>query len=126
MSASTNPFQLQGTLSYPPAQGSSPEPLPFGLSGSFTALTDTRLVMSGAGTTNVPFGTVVNAKLLLLEYEAAEGAVAVQLHINGSTEDLELTPGGMLLFASPTPVSGLTSLSVERTGDAVIRVRLLG
>jgi hypothetical protein len=126
MAASTNPFQMQGTLSYPPESGAQQVPLPFGLSGSFTSLMDERLVMTGAGTQAVSFGSITNAKLLLVEYELTQGAAAIQLHINGSTDDIELTPGGVLLLGSPAPVAGVSSLGIERTSDAVVRVRILG
>lgn len=126
MAASTNPFQVQGTLNYPPEQGAQQVALLFGLSGAFTSLMDVRLVMIGAGTTEVPFGSIENAKLLLLEYESTTGALPVLLHINGSTDGLELTPGGMFLYGSPNPLAGLASLGIERTADAVVRVRVLG
>jgi hypothetical protein len=124
--ASTNPFQVLGNLTYPPSQGGQVTNLPFGFSGSFTSLMDERLVLTGPGTTSVSFGSVTGAKILLLEYEVTTGAVAIILHLNGSTDDLELTPGGFLLFGSPNPQTGLSSLSLEITADAVVRVRVLG
>lgn len=126
MAASTNPFTVQGTLVIPPDEGATPISIPFGLSGSFTSVLDTRLALVGADTTVVPFGSVTNAKLLLVEYEAAQGAAPVNLLVNGGTDDLELSPGGFLLLASPTPQAGWAGLSIVRTTDAVIRVRLLG
>jgi hypothetical protein len=128
MAATTNPFTLQGTLTLPPDEGAQQVPISFSLSGSFTSLLESRLVMTGAGTTVVPFGTVgtPGAKVLVIEYEAAVGAAPVQLNFNGGTDDIELAPGGLLVYASPVPVAGLTSLSIVRTTDAVIRVRLLG
>jgi hypothetical protein len=126
MAASTSPFVLQGTLSYPPEQEQAQLPLPFGLSGVFTSLMSERLVMTGIGNLEVPFGSVVGAKVLLLEYELAEAAAVITLHINGSTDGLELSPGGVLLFASPNPTVGLTSLNIACTVDAVVRVHVLG
>jgi hypothetical protein len=126
MAASTNPFTVQGTLLFPPDEGQAQVSIPFGLSNQFTSVLDTRLNMTGAGTTAVPFGSVANAKLLLVEYEAAAGAAAINLNVNGGTDDLEISPGGMLLLASPTPQAGWASLSIVRTTDAVVRVRLLG
>lgn len=126
MAASTNPFQVQGTVTYPPDEGQQAVSIAFGLSGTFTSVADTRLVMTGAGNLTVPFGSVASAKLLLLEYEAAQGAAPVNLRINGGTDDLEISPGGMLLLSSPSPQAGLTELQIVRTTDAVVRVRLFG
>jgi hypothetical protein len=126
MAVSTNPFVVQGTLVYPPDEGQQQVSLPFGLSGAFTSVLDTRLVLAGAGTTLVPFGSVVNAKLLLVEVELAQAAAPVNLHVNGGTDDLELSPGGLLLMASPSPTDGWARLEIVRTTDAVVRVRLLG
>jgi len=125
MSASTAPFVLQGTLTVT-LPGQPPTPLPFGLSGAFSSLMSERLIMSGAGTEDVSLGTIVGAKLLLLEYVAAEGAAAITLHINGSTDGLELSPGGVLLYGSPNPTIGLTALSIERTVAAEVLVHVLG
>lgn len=126
MAASTNPFQVQGTLTFPPDEGQQQVAIPFGLSNQFTSVLDMRLALIGAGTTAVPFGSVAAAKLLLVEFEAASGAAPVNLLFNGGTDDVELSPGGMLLLASPAPTAGVTGLSIVRTTDAVVRVRLLG
>jgi len=126
MAASTNPFSVLGTLTFPPDEGQQQVSLAFGLSNQFTSVLDMRLALTGAGTTVVPFGSVATAKLLLVEFEAASGAAPINLLINGGTDEIELSPGGLLLLASPTPQSGVAGLSIVRTTDAVVRVRLLG
>jgi len=126
MGASTNPFVLQGTLSYPPDVNQQPVAIPFGGSGNYTALLDVRLVMTGPGTEVVPFGTVAGVKVMLIEYEMTTGAAPVQINVNGGTDDIELSPGGSWAYTSPTPVAGITAISIVRTADAVVRVRLLG
>ena len=125
MSASTSPFVIQGTVSYPPDQGQQQVSLPFGLSNQFVSLQDSRLVMTGVGTQDVPFGSIENAKMLLVEYEAG-GTASVQLHINGSTDGIEMQPDGVLLYGNPNPQAGISELSIERTADATVRVRILG
>lgn len=126
MSASTNPFVLQGTLSYPPDVGQPPVSISFELSGNYTTLLDARLEMTGAGTEVVPFGTVAGVKVMLIEYEVTAGAAAIQLNVNSGTDDIELTPGGFWAYGNPVPAAGITALSIVRTADAVVRVRLLG
>lgn len=126
MSASTNPFTVQGALSFPPDDGAQLQSLPFSISGTYTAVMDERLTLAGASTDDVAFGTVANVKALLVEYPLVEGAAAIQLHVNGSTDGIELSPGGLIVYASPTPTVGISALSIEHTVDAVVRVRLLG
>lgn len=123
---SSSPFTVQGSLQYPPDDGQAQLSVPFGLSNSFTSLLDTKLNLSGTSTTTVPFGSVAAAKLLLVEFEAAQGAQPVQLSFNGGTDELELSPGGILLLASPTPQAGVTALTVAHTSAATVRIRILG
>ena len=126
--ASTNPIVVQGTVSFPPDEGQSAVPVSFGYSGQYSSVVDSKLSMTGAGTQVVPFGTIGSpgAKAVLLEYEAAQGAAPVQLKFNGSADSIELAPGGTFLLASPAPATGITALSIVRTSDATIRVRLFG
>jgi hypothetical protein len=128
MAASTNPVILQGTVSFPPDEGQTPVPVTFGLSTTYTSDVEARLIMVGAGTTAVPFGTVGSpgAKVMLLEFEADPAAQPVQVKFNGGSETLELSPGGFLAYGSPNPGVGISSLSITRLGDAIVRVRLFG
>lgn len=126
--ASTNQLVIQGSVQFPPDEGQPAASAPFGFSGAYTSIADTKLVMVGSGSQAVPFGTVGSpgAKAMIVEFEAVQGAAAVQLRINGGTDSLELSPGGFLVYASPTPAVGITALTILRTTDATIRVRLFG
>lgn len=128
MPASTNPAVITGTLTSPPDEGVSPVPVQFGLQISYVSEVESRLIMTGAGTTTVPFGTVgaPGLKMLLIEYEADPLALPIQLKFNGGTDPLELAPGGFLAYGNPVPTTGITALTITRTGDAVVRVRLFG
>lgn len=128
MAASTNPFSITGALSFPPDEGQSPVPVQLNLSGVFTQVADQRLVMVGSGTQAVSFGTIATpgVKAMLIEYDAAGGSAAVNVRFNGGTDDIELKPGGFILYGNPAPANGITSISLAHTADAVVRVRLLG
>ena len=128
MSASTNPLVVQGTVSFPPDEGQQPVPVSFGFSGTYTQVLDTRLALVGAGTTSVPFGGIGSpgVKVALIEYDVDVAGAAVTLKFNGSADGIELTPGGIFLYTNPTPGVSITAISLIRTTDAVIRVRLFG
>lgn len=125
---STNQLVIQGSAQFPPDEGQPAAASPFGYSGTYTSVTDTKLVMPGSGTQVVPFGTVGSpgAKAVVLEYESAQGASPIKLRFNSGTDELELAPGGFFVYASPTPAVGLTSMSIVRTTDATVRVRVFG
>lgn len=128
MAASTNPLVIQGTVLFPPDEGQQPVPVAFGFTGQYTQIVDSRLALTGAGTTSVPFGGIgaPGIKAVLLEYEEDAVAAAVTVKFNGSTDGIELKPGGLILYTNPVPSTGITSISLVRTSDAVIRVRLFG
>src|SRR6185503_14239807 len=110
----------------PPDDGVAAVPIPFGLQVAYVSEAESRLIMTGSGTQAVPFGTVASAKLLLLEYEQDAAGLPILVKFNGSADSIELKPGGFLAYGSPDPTSGITSISLVRTGDAVVRVRLFG
>lgn len=133
MAASNNPFTINGSLSFPPDEGQQQVAVPFGLAGNYKAITDMRLTLSGSGTQVVPFASVGSpgAKVVLVEYELPVGAAAqtaqpIQLHLNGGSEDIELSPGGFLIMGNPAPAVGITSLSLDYSSEATVRVRLMG
>lgn len=128
MAASTNPAVISGTLTYPPDEGVAAAPVPFGLQVTYISEVESRLIMSGVGSTSVPFGTVGSpgAKMVLLEFEADPLAQPIQLRFNGGTDPIELAPGGFFAYGNPVPAAGITAISITRTGDAVVRVRLFG
>lgn len=128
MSASTNPIVVQGTVQFPPDEGQQPVPVQFGFSGQYTQVVDSRLSLIGAGTTAVPFGSIAapGIKVAILEYEADPTAAAITVKFNGSADGIELKPGGLILYTNPSPVTGITDISLVRTTDGVIRVRLFG
>lgn len=125
--AGTTPFQAQGSLVFSPDDGIPQVPLPFNYSGAFASLASARLVMTGAGSLAIPMGSIAAVKALLLEVEfSATSSAPVILHVNGGTDDIEISPGGILMYVNPSPVAGITSITIDRTEDVVVRVHALG
>jgi len=119
------PFTLQGTLSYPPDDGQPNALRVFSSSGSYVSKQETEFNIASATTLDIPFGTVIIAKVLLIEVAQANTA-AISIAINGSTDEIDIVPGGIFLFVSPTATTGITSLSITTTGSASGSVRILG
>ncbi len=128
MAATSNSLVVQGSLQFPPDEGAPAAQVSFGFSGPYTQFLDTRLVMVGAGSQAVPFGSIISpgVKAFLVEYEPQVGGLPVSIRLNGSSDGVEITPNGTLLHINPTPNTGITSMTLVRTADAVVRVRLFG
>lgn len=118
-------FALAGSLDFPPDDGEPSAKRPYSQSGSFTAKSEQDLVLTGAGTQAVGFGTITNVLAALIEV-ASTSAAPVNVRINGGTDDIEIAPGGFLAYSNPVPGTGISSMEVVHTMDARVQVRLLG
>ena len=119
------PFTISGTLDFPPDDGQPIAKRPFSQSGSFDSKQEADLILSGAGTHIVGFGTVDNVKGMLIEV-APTSLAPVNIRVNSGTDDIEIAPGGFWAYSNPAPSSGITALSVVYTLDARVQIRLLG
>jgi hypothetical protein len=92
------------------------------LSGLHTAGSSDRLSLLGSGTKVIDFATtpVAGAKAILVYHE--QGTVPFELDVG--TDLIEISPGGLFLVTNPTPVSGITALSIVHTADSVAWVRV--
>lgn len=83
---------------------------------------------TGAASQSVDFGTIgsAGAKGVLIAYDILQSAAPLQLTFNGGSEPIELAQGGFLIYISPNPVDGVTSLSIAHTTVGTVRVWLLG
>lgn len=115
-------FTLSGSLVFPPDTGQPNVEHPFSLSGSFNPKLDSKFEFVGGGTYTVSLPGSAQMKVVLIEYES--GAQPIQVE-NNSNAIVELTAGGFFCFANPSPSSGVTSLDIVYTVDAVVRVRVL-
>lgn len=123
------PFQVQGTLTLPGTPGSPAVPVPFGLAQQFDSKVEFELVLSSTpGTQVVDFGTMPTdgVKCLLCTYDHHGGTDDIKLVLNGANKSIPVSPGGCLLFCSPVPDTGITSLSVQYTNSGRVHVWLLG
>lgn len=117
-------FSAQGSLTYPPDSGQPAAVRAVSQSGTFTSKQEAELVLVGAGTHVVDFGTVAKAKAILVDVHA-DSVAPVGLIFNGGAEQIELSPGGSMQINSPTPGAGITSLSIVHTDNAFVDVYVL-
>lgn len=117
-------YVLDGKLSYPPDDGQPVALRPFSQSGSFDNKVEADLNLTGAGTHVVNFGTVGEAKVVMIEV-SSDAAAPVNLLFNGGTDDVELGAGGFLAYCNPIPGTGVTAISIVHTNTARVQVRLL-
>ncbi len=105
------------------------EPLPFALASQYTSRVEYELDLPvAAGTITLDFGTLpaAGAKAIMVLYDAQASAAPVEFSFNASATPLELSQGGFIILASPTPVAGVTSMSVDHTTTGHLRIWILG
>ena len=122
------PYTIEVTVQLPPDTGQNLAPVQYQYSGTFNSLAEYKLELTGAGTKSIDFGTMppAGAKLIFAKVEPGVGVAPVGFRINGGTAVEEVAAGGGKFLSSPVPVSGVTSLSVEYTADASVRILVLG
>lgn len=120
------PFSLSVSLDLPPDVGGEATPVTFAYSGTASSVVRYKLELTGSGTKALDFGTIPaeGAKLVLMT--VAEGDNPVLVYVNGSATPEEVTSDGVKVLLSPTPSTGITSLSVEYSADASVSVWVLG
>lgn len=118
----STPYTLSGNLQAPPTENC---PDAFSISGQFDALAEFNYVLTGAGTQIVDLGTIAKAKIILLQV-ASDAAAPVTVTVNGGTDPIEVSAGGVLAYSNPTPVGGITAMSIAHTNDANVSVKILG
>jgi len=119
-------FSLQGSFDFPPDDGEPIAKRPFSQSGNFDSKSEPDLILTGAGTHVVGFGTIAALKAAVIEV-APTSLAPVILNFNGGADPVEVSPGGFWAYSNPAPGgSPITAISVVHTMDARVQVRLLG
>lgn len=125
----STPFTIDGALNLPGAPGLPADPLPINLSSQYDSKSEFEYNLpASAGSQSVHFGTMpaAGAKAVLVVYEPKTAAPPIALTVNGGNSPIEVSQGGLFLIGSPSPVAGITSLSIAYTGAGRVRVWLLG
>jgi hypothetical protein len=105
------------------------EPLPFAIANQYDSRVEYELALpSSAGTKELDFGTLPTAgcKAILVIYDAQVSAAPVSIAFNSSLTPIELSTGGFIVYASPTPSVGITEMSVAYTTSGKLRIWILG
>lgn len=119
------PYSFQGTLVYPPDEGQPAATRAFTQSGNYASKIEADYVLTGSGVQVVDFGSVADAKAILVEV-ASDAAAPINLRFNGGTDDHEVAAGGFYAASNPVPATGVSALSIVYTADAKVTVRILG
>lgn len=126
---------VTGAVAYPLATGLFPATPPTSAIVGITytaAVTYPSLTFTGTQTHAIDLATMPAAGLraLFVSFDAVDASnvpvitpVTVNFTPGGSQE---LTPGGVLVFASPTPAAGITAISIASTANAVLHVAAFG
>ena len=124
----TTPFAFVGSLLIPADPSLPQDPIPFQMSGQFLSENAQTLNLTGAGSKTVPFGTVGSAGLsgLLIKVDPSGSGQPVLVTVNGGTQPIEVSPGGFLAVGSPSPVVGITAITIAYTTANVVRLWALG
>lgn len=121
------PFACTGSLEAPVDTGLAPTDVPCSSVGSFDARADFVLKLGSSGTENVDLGTIKapGVKALLLKVGASATAPIIA-KFNAQETGIELSPGGWILYCSPSPVQGITGLQIVFTSDVTVSIWALG
>lgn len=125
----STPFTLQATLGLPGTPGLAIESLAFQMAAQYDSKSEFEYNLpSSSGSKIVDFGTMpsVGAKAILAYYEPVTGGAVIALTINAGNQPLELSPGGIFAYSSPTPAVGITAMTITYTAAGRVRVWLLG
>jgi hypothetical protein len=124
------PFSFNGALNLPGDPSLPPEPIPFNLSAAFESEVKNRLVLTGSGTKVVSLGTITSsgAKFIGIKVDTGQGAQAILVQFNGggAPGELEISPGGFIIIANPSPQAGVTELSIVYTSNVTVNIWALG
>jgi hypothetical protein len=126
-----SPYQVTGSITFPPDTGAPVIAPTASGSGQFTSRSDGILNLTGSGTQVVPIGTIPSAGAKILQIEVdpdtnPSSRTPILVKFNGNSDGVEISPGGSLQVHNPKPVAGTASLSISYTSDNVVRFWLLG
>lgn len=124
----TTPFAIAATLQLPGDNGLPADSIPFNVALQFTSLAEAVYNLTGSGTQAVGMGTIgaPGALGLLIKVDPGVGVQPILVTVNSGSQPLEISAGGGLLYANPTPASGITALSIAYTTACKVRVWVLG
>lgn len=125
----STPFSLEAKLLLPPDVGLPPDPIALAVSNQFDSEADFVFQLTGSGTKSVDLGSIASPgiKGLLIKVDSSATASPIVVKINGSsTGGIEISPGGGIGYASPSPQAGITQLDIVYTTAVTVRIWALG
>ena len=124
----SSPFSFAGSFQLPADVGLEPDAIAISTAGIFDSEAKQVLRLVGSGTAIVPLGTtpVAGLKGLLIKVDANPTGAPILVTLNGGTQPTEIAPGGFLAMGSPSPVAGITSVSISYTSTNKVRIWAIG
>jgi len=122
-------YQFTGQLAFPPDRGVPPPLIPFAATVTFDDQNALIMSLSGSSTKTVDLSNfdAAGVKGLFIKVDTADPAPSpILIKYNGSNQGTELSGGGMAVIVNPTPVAGVTALTITHTSDVVVRLWVFG
>lgn len=124
------PLDVAATIKTPPLQGQPDCPFPISFVAQYEHLVKNRFTFVGSGSKTVDFGSIpggAKALMVTVDRDSSPATAPVTLAMNGSTDVLEVSPGGFLLFGSPAPTAqGITGMTIAYTSSVKMYVWIFG
>lgn len=132
----SNPFTISGALNFPTGPGVPVVPIPFNLNGQYNSEGGGAPLIfgPGSGSASISLGSVPAAGLkgLLVIFDAVSpvpnttpSPIMLQFNGGSTSGQQEISPGGMYLLGSPSPVAGITALVIVYSSNARVWVYAL-
>ena len=117
------PFTISVTLQLPP-DGQAATPVQFDFASSASSYTAYKLQLVDTGSKTLDLGTLspLGAKLLFLKVDEGQNVAPVMVRINEETVGEEVSAGGGKLLVSPSPVTGITAITLEWSAATSVSV----
>jgi hypothetical protein len=122
----STPWSILATLNFPGAPSLPATGIPANVTGSFDQNAIAEFDLTGVGTKVVGNLPAAGAKALLIALEAGVGVAPVLITLNGSLTPIEISSGGFIIIANPSPSAGVTAISIAHTAACTVRVWALG
>lgn len=124
----STPFTASATLSLPPDDGQPIAPVTKAQSLTFDSKDEKVYNLTGSGSQTVDMGSIASpgCKAVLISVDSGASVQPVLAKFNGATQGIEISAGGFLLYANPTPAAGVTALILTYASACKVKVWALG
>ena len=112
------PFTLAASIDFSPDGVAPTCPRSRSITGAWDEKDDDQHNLTGSGSVVVTLKGP--AKALYITVDASSTAAPLNIRINGGTDDIEISPGGLMVLSNPNPSVGITSVTIVHTTANVV------